>query len=74
MVLWSDSCVPQNRNKVVTTVIKIFMQNHKSKYTITHKSCEPGYSEIQEIAMYVTIWRIWWLMYKSTVQLVRNEK
>ena len=50
MVLCSDSCAPQNRNRIMTTVIKIFMQNHKSVKTITQKFCEPGHSEVQEIA------------------------
>ena len=49
ITLWSDSCVPQNRNKVMTAALQIFLQTHPSVKTITHKYCEPGHSEIQEV-------------------------
>jgi len=49
IVLWSDSCVPQNRNKVMSTALMLFMQNHPSVRVITQKFSEPGHSEIQEI-------------------------
>jgi len=48
-ILWSDSCVPQNRNKIMTTAIKLFMHDHPSVKTIVQKFCEPGHSEVQEI-------------------------
>ena len=47
--LWSDSCVPQNRNSFMTIALKIFMQNHPQIKTIIQKFCEPGHSVIQEI-------------------------
>jgi len=49
IILWSDSCIPQNRNKVMTTAIKLFLDSHPSVQTITQKYCEPGHSEVQEI-------------------------
>lgn len=49
LILWSDSCVPQNRNKIMTTAIKLFMHDHPSVKTITQKFCEPGHSEVQEV-------------------------
>src|SRR6218665_3243189 len=49
MVLWSDSCVPQNRNKVMSTAIGHFLQNHPTLTSVTQKFCEPGHSEVQEV-------------------------
>jgi hypothetical protein len=48
-ILWSDSCVPQNRNKVMTTAVKLFIEKHPTINTVTQKFCEPGHSELQEI-------------------------
>ncbi|GFR80538.1 hypothetical protein ElyMa_002316500 [Elysia marginata] len=28
MILWSDSCVPQNRNRVFFTAVKYFLSQH----------------------------------------------
>jgi len=49
VVLWSDSCVPQNRNKIMTSAIMLFLQSHPSIKVITQKFCEPGHSDIQEV-------------------------
>jgi len=49
IVLWSDSCVPHNRNKIMSSAIILFLMQHQSVKMITQKFCEPGYSEIQEI-------------------------
>lgn len=49
IILWSDSCVPQNRNKIMTVAIQLFIQDHTSVNTITHKYCQPGHSEVQEV-------------------------
>lgn len=49
MILWSDSCVPQNRNSHFATAIKIFLKKHPEIVSIEHKYCEPGHSCIQEV-------------------------
>jgi hypothetical protein len=49
ITLWSDSCIPQNRNSVMVTALKHFMQNHPIIKTIEQKFSEPGHSQIQEV-------------------------
>ncbi len=40
-VLWSDSCVPQNRNKVMSSAMQLFPLNHPNLTSITQKFCKP---------------------------------
>ena len=47
-ILWSDSCVAQNRNRMMCYALKIFLLKHPG-ITITQKFCTPGHSSIQEI-------------------------
>ena len=49
ITLWSDSCVPQNRNSFFSTAIKLLFKNHPNIVSIEHKYCEPGHSTIQEV-------------------------
>ncbi|KAK6183326.1 hypothetical protein SNE40_010828 [Patella caerulea] len=49
ITLWSDSCVPQNRNSILSTAIKVFLKAHLQVQTIEHKFCQPGHSSIQEV-------------------------
>ncbi|RUS83143.1 hypothetical protein EGW08_009090 [Elysia chlorotica] len=49
IILWSDSCVPQNRNKIFSTAVKYFLNRNPQVKTITHKYCQPGHSSIQEV-------------------------
>lgn len=49
ITLWSDSCVPQNRNSHFSTAIKVFLKHHPEILSIEHKFCEPGHSSIQEV-------------------------
>lgn len=49
IILWSDSCVPQNRNSVFSTAVKHFMSLHPEVKVIEQKFCEPGHSSIQEV-------------------------
>ncbi|ESO84719.1 hypothetical protein LOTGIDRAFT_168383 [Lottia gigantea] len=49
ITLWSDSCVPQNKNRVMSTAIKLFLKNHPDIKTIIHKYSQPGHSSIQEV-------------------------
>lgn len=48
-ILWSDSCVPQNKNQIFSTALLQFMHNHKNILSITQKFSEPGHSQIQEV-------------------------
>ena len=49
IILWSDSCVPQNQNRVFSTALKYFLTQHQEVESIQQKFCEPGHSSIQEI-------------------------
>lgn len=49
IILWSDSCVPQNRNRVFSTALKYFLTQRPELESIQQKFCEPGHSSIQEI-------------------------
>ena len=49
IILWSDSCVPQNRNRVFSTALKVFLFQHPEIESIEQKFCEPGHSSIQEV-------------------------
>ncbi|VDI02329.1 Hypothetical predicted protein, partial [Mytilus galloprovincialis] len=50
ITLWSDSCIPQNRNSIMVIALKYFLQNnHYALKTIEQKFCEPGHSSIQEV-------------------------
>jgi hypothetical protein len=47
--LWSDSCVPQNKNSIMSTAIMRFLFNHSTVQSITQKFGEPGHSYIKEV-------------------------
>lgn len=49
LVLWSDSCVPQNRNSIMSAAISIFIKDHPNIQFITMKFSTPGHSCNQEI-------------------------
>lgn len=49
IILWSDSCVPQNRNSIFSTALKHFMREYTMVKIIEQKFCEPGHSSIQEV-------------------------
>ncbi|KAJ8963998.1 hypothetical protein NQ314_005210 [Rhamnusium bicolor] len=48
-ILWSDSCVPQNRNSHMSLAIKYFLHINDRINTIEQKFSEPGHSLVQEI-------------------------
>ena len=48
LVLWSDSCVPQNRNSLMSLALQIFVKE-RDLVSITQRFCEPGHSSIQDI-------------------------
>lgn len=57
IVLWSDACVPQNRNSHMSTALIDFLNNGKHGVsTIEQKFQEPGHSCVQEVdAIHSTI-------------------
>ncbi|RUS71879.1 hypothetical protein EGW08_020353 [Elysia chlorotica] len=49
ITLWSDSCVPQNRNSIMSYALLSFMKKHQHIQEITQKYSESGHSLIQEV-------------------------
>lgn len=49
IITWSDSCVPQNRNSIISTAMINFLLNNPKIKTITMKYSIPGHSCIQEV-------------------------
>lgn len=49
IILWSDSCVPQNRNSGMSYALQHFIEKHPTIKSITQKYCEPGHSSVQMI-------------------------
>ena len=49
ITLWSDSCVAQNRNSVMTLALLKFLSQHNSIQQINQKFGAPGHSVIQEV-------------------------
>lgn len=49
MTLWSDACVPQNRNKMMSMALIIFLNQEHTVQQISQKFSEPGHSQIQEL-------------------------
>lgn len=49
LILWSDSCVPQNRNSLMSYAIAYFLQMNPSIQSITMKFSTTGHSCVQEI-------------------------
>lgn len=51
LVLWSDSCVPQNRNSIMSTALRIFLNSAEcgKLESIEQKFSESGHSQIQEV-------------------------
>nr|CAH7719260.1 unnamed protein product [Callosobruchus chinensis] len=49
IILWSDSCVPQNKNSHMSAAILHFLKEHPSVKFITQKFQVPGHSCVQEV-------------------------
>lgn len=49
IITWSDSCVPQNRNSLVSVAITDFLNRHPNIHMITMKYSIPGHSCIQVV-------------------------
>ena len=49
LILWSDSCVPQNRNSNMTYAVQKFVETQPHITSVTHRFSEPGHSSIQDV-------------------------
>jgi len=49
LILWSDACVAQNRNSVMSLALQDFICCHSQIECIEQKFCEAGHSSIQEV-------------------------
>ena len=49
LVTWSDSCVPQNRNQIMSYMMQDTMKKLSYVQSITMNYSEPGHSTIQEV-------------------------
>lgn len=49
LILWSDSCVPQNRNSYISCAVMNFLHANPQISKITMKYSVPGHSCIQEV-------------------------
>lgn len=49
IVTWSDSCVPQNRNSIMSFAIVEFLSRNTKIRKITMKYSTPGHSAVQEV-------------------------
>jgi hypothetical protein len=49
LILWSDSCVPQNRNSFISCAVQNFLHEHPHVSKVTMKYSVPGHSCIQEV-------------------------
>ena len=48
LTLWSDSCIPQNRNSVMSCALISFLRCNNI-HSLTQKFGEPGHSAVQEV-------------------------
>ncbi|KAG8241131.1 hypothetical protein J6590_093608 [Homalodisca vitripennis] len=49
IICWTDSCVPQNRNSLISSAVASFLQDNDRIQSITLKCSTPGHSCIQEL-------------------------
>lgn len=49
IILWSDSCVPQNKNSHMSAALLYFLKKHPTVEGITQKFQVPGHSCVQEV-------------------------
>ncbi|XP_072383854.1 uncharacterized protein, partial [Diabrotica undecimpunctata] len=49
IILWSDSCVPQNRNSLMSYALSYLIQKHQNVQNISMKFSVPGHACIQEV-------------------------
>lgn len=73
ITLWSDSCVPQNRNSIISFALSQFLWLTENLHSITIKYSTPGHSCVQEVdAVHSAIERILSKVeYYSPLSLIR---
>lgn len=73
ITLWSDSCVPQNRNSIISFALSQFLWQTKNLESITIRYSTPGHSCVQEVdAVHSAIERILSKVeYYSPLSLIR---
>ena len=49
IILWSDSCVPQNRNSLTSYAVQLLVESTQNLRSITQQFCEPGHISIQDV-------------------------
>ena len=49
ITLWSDACVPQNKNSAMSFAILTFLKSHANIQKIVQKFGTPGHSPVQEV-------------------------
>lgn len=49
ITLWSDACVPQNKNRCMSFALLKFLEEHPNITKITQKFGTPGHSPVQEV-------------------------
>lgn len=51
LILWSDSCVPQNKNSIMSFALQWFLQSQEGQniQIIEQKFGEPGHGNVQEV-------------------------
>lgn len=49
IVVWSDSCVPQNKNRMMSMAALMLLKNHPNLKKLEHKYGEAGHSFCQEV-------------------------
>lgn len=81
IILWSDSCVPQNRNSIISYALGEFLQKNCKIKSITLKYSTPGHSCIQEvenihsnIEKVLELTEVWSPVSLLRVLLVANKK
>ncbi|GBM93308.1 hypothetical protein AVEN_99994-1 [Araneus ventricosus] len=49
LITWSDSCVPQNRNSIISNSVLHFLKDNPRVKSVTMKYSLPGHSFVQEV-------------------------
>lgn len=57
IILWPDSCVPHNRNFVISLALKILMSQNHSINKIVQNYFTPGHSSIEKVDIIHITWK-----------------
>ncbi|GBL90709.1 hypothetical protein AVEN_219369-1 [Araneus ventricosus] len=49
LITWPDSCVPQNRNSIISNSVLHFLKDNPEVKSVTMKYSLPGHSCVQEV-------------------------